>query len=1118
MAFTPRVQGEGMHYLFRLLTTLVLICSAAARTAAANNAPTLTTVSALTGATTATDFTISYNTLLAASNAADVDGDIVQFRIESVSSGTLTKNGSSVSAGSSTLASGESLVWTSAAGASGTVTAFSVRAYDGSLVSSTAVAVNITLTTTDPQLSSWYVAQTGKYARITETDATLAAGTTETTWTRTTGPFTLSQSQPVYAGPQQVDYSASWIYLRTPSLATYLMGPWYNDATRSNSALFINVPTNQASIVKLPRTSTLGSIPTTKTRTAGFKLNNVLQQACGWFVDGVSIFDPNDGFGYQSGSESSPATGSWHRDAYVNEGITFDKSLAHQQNLGTYHNHANPIALRYQLGDAVAFNSTTKAYSETLSPTKHSPIIGWMLDGLPIYGPYGYSSAMSASSGVRRMVGGFVKRNGATTGVDNISTTGSTRTLPSWATRLGLANTNGPNVSTTYPFGRYIQDWAYLGDLIKSGSTKYQQGTDFDLNEYNVRYCVTPEFPNGTWAYFLNIDSTGTPQFPYMCNIWFYGTPTGGTVTSISETVTNQFSGGANRALNVSSASASGTSVSLTWDAVEGATYSVDASTDGSTWTSEATGLAISNANTGSSSYTSLVANGIERGRVQRTALATYDSAGTVSATVSQTATTTYAVSSDTAPTLTSIDNINAAGEDTAFTLTYSALAAACNALDADGDPISFRIESLTSGSLTKNGTAVVAGSTLLSTGESLIWTPAANANGNIVGFTIKAWDGTLASTTALNVTFYVAPVNDAPTLTSVSTFLGGVEDTTYYITYPTMMSASDAADIDGDSLSFLITAASSGTLTKNGAVVTPGTTLVSSGDSLAWTPAANANGILPAFMITAWDGALTSASAVQVSVSVAAVNDAPAMNSYSETNYSIPNNGASFIGAVFYTDTSPADADGDTVVLLITSVPSGSLTINGLPVTPGVTTFSRSDFLVWTPPMDGTGLFTVFTASAYDGVLTSTNTLTIYDSVQYDFSGWAAKQGLSGADAAQDADPDHDGIANALEFVFGLSPVSTSASVISSSLAGGYFTMTFPRARSTESDMNIAVEISTDLSTWATYWIGAASSTSVDGLILTVTDAGNGMNSITAQIPVGSNTRLFTRVRTDED
>ena len=63
-----------------------------------------------------------------------------------------------------------------------------------------------------------------------------------------------------------------------------------------------------------------------------------------------------------------------------------------------------------------------------------------------------------------------------------------------------------------------------------------------------------------------------------------------------------------------------------------------------------------------------------------------------------------------------------------------------------------------------KGGTAVVPGTTLLSTGEQLVWTPAANANGSALNaFTIVAWDGALASGTAIQVKVAVAAVNDAP-------------------------------------------------------------------------------------------------------------------------------------------------------------------------------------------------------------------------------------------------------------------------------------------------------------------------------------------------------------------
>ena len=69
----------------------------------------------------------------------------------------------------------------------------------------------------------------------------------------------------------------------------------------------------------------------------------------------------------------------------------------------------------------------------------------------------------------------------------------------------------------------------------------------------------------------------------------------------------------------------------------------------------------------------------------------------------------------NTAPTLTTILPLTGATEDTPFSITYAALVAASDVSDAEGDLISFRIESVNSGTLTKNGVAVVARTTLLS-------------------------------------------------------------------------------------------------------------------------------------------------------------------------------------------------------------------------------------------------------------------------------------------------------------------------------------------------------------------------------------------------------------------
>ncbi|HEX4086118.1 MAG TPA: YHYH protein [Chthoniobacteraceae bacterium] len=469
----------------------------------------------------------------------------------------------------------------------------------------------------DPQLSCWITQYSGKYGRIYENEAALLSGSSVTTWTSTNG--MLTQAAPAYVGVQTIQYSADWIYITTSGFGPYTMGPWYNDATRTGQ--FINLPVNQKVIYAIPRTSTLGTPPATKMVTEG------QNAAIGYFVDGVAMYDPTDGFTYANGAEASPGTGVWHRDAYVNEAITFDPGNSHQQNTGQYHNHADPLALRYLVGDHVDYNAAAGTYSEDLSaPTKHSPILGWLRDGLPVYGPYGYSSPMDPTSGIRRMVGGFCLRDGSTPGVDDIVTAG--RTLPEWAIRNGSTESAGPAVSTTYPLGRYIEDWAYLGDLIKSGTTPYQLGTDFDLDEYNVRYCVTPEFPNGTYAYFLNVSSIGVPQFPYNTNRYFYQTATGGT-TAITETTTTYFNGGPNitesaQVQNVDTASGD---VSIEWSSVEGGSYKVEATPDLANWTT-LTGTQAAASDAVETNYTdsgAALSNGKRFYRITRESLAAYD-------------------------------------------------------------------------------------------------------------------------------------------------------------------------------------------------------------------------------------------------------------------------------------------------------------------------------------------------------------------------------------------------------------------------------------------------------------------------------------------------------------
>src|SRR5665213_410697 len=125
----------------------------------------------------------------------------------------------------------------------------------------------------DPQLTSWYTAQSGKYARIYPTTAAENSKTASTTWTNTT-----AQSLPAYSGVQEVDYSASWVYMRSSGLGFHIMGPWYLDSAKTQ--LFPDYPINMKVLYRIPRAP---AVPTTRTVSGGGPI--------GIFVDGVAMYN-----------------------------------------------------------------------------------------------------------------------------------------------------------------------------------------------------------------------------------------------------------------------------------------------------------------------------------------------------------------------------------------------------------------------------------------------------------------------------------------------------------------------------------------------------------------------------------------------------------------------------------------------------------------------------------------------------------------------------------------------------------------------------------------------------------------------------------------------------------
>lgn len=61
--------------------------------------------------------------------------------------------------------------------------------------------------------------------------------------------------------------------------------------------------------------------------------------------------------------------------------------------------------------------------------------------------------------------------------------------------------------------GQYVQDYEYVSGYG-------------DLDQHNGRYCITPDFPNGTYAYFTTFNQSLTaPTYPYVIGPTYYGDP-----------------------------------------------------------------------------------------------------------------------------------------------------------------------------------------------------------------------------------------------------------------------------------------------------------------------------------------------------------------------------------------------------------------------------------------------------------------------------------------------------------------------------------------------------------------------------------------------------------------
>ena len=175
----------------------------------------------------------------------------------------------------------------------------------------------------------------------------------------------------------------------------------------------------------------------------------------------------------------------------------------------------------------------------------HSKLIGWARDGYPIYGPYGYQTPLDIFSPVVKMESGYqlnlsinrpISRNLVVNGAVNSSTqfnvysaagvtvgmtlsggglSTSTKVVSVFGSRITTKTpvtlSQGSIILASYDPGVFQEDWThyYSNDLV--------------LDTFNGRYCVTPEYPNGTYAYFITTDAANKPTYPYTVGPRFFG-------------------------------------------------------------------------------------------------------------------------------------------------------------------------------------------------------------------------------------------------------------------------------------------------------------------------------------------------------------------------------------------------------------------------------------------------------------------------------------------------------------------------------------------------------------------------------------------------------------------
>jgi len=277
------------------------------------------------------------------------------------------------------------------------------------------------------------------------------------------------------ADVQLVQHSADNVYVTSFGVPRYATAP-YPDGNPSQAEM-------QDYLFRIPRNPEVGPAGGTGT---GLGHTAVL-------VNGVPTFNALDAFSYNN-------QGVWNQNAIYFENAGFDCAKGHPA-MGAYHHHQVPTEFSNSLAPTSDICDTYPSDGLfTADPEVHSPLIGWAFDGYPIYGPFGFANA-DGTGGIVRIETSYRLRDIA----DRTTLPDGTALAPN---QYGpaLDEIIVPQIPGAQPIvaalGAYVEDYEFVDGFGH-------------LDEFNGRFAVTPEYPNGTYAYVATVDADWNGAYPY---------------------------------------------------------------------------------------------------------------------------------------------------------------------------------------------------------------------------------------------------------------------------------------------------------------------------------------------------------------------------------------------------------------------------------------------------------------------------------------------------------------------------------------------------------------------------------------------------------------------------